>query len=254
MKNNRVSSVEYCCHKLISRCNKYNAAFTLAEVLITLGVIGIVASMTLPAIIQNVQDLTYKSRWKKAYSDFARAALQMSNDYEVETFKEIVELEAPNYEETPNRVTNTVTNIINKYFKLITYSANDSTAWKCWNERSGGIIGNEGSSIAGINYKYLNGVDAGYWVFGYHPTACFVTADYVFGVDTNTSVYGRFSIDVNGSKRPNVIGRDVFVVNINNLRKPIAGGGNGFFDSEDYECRKDAAKGGPACSLEYLLK
>lgn len=33
--------------------DKYQDSFTLAEVLITLGIIGIVAAMTLPAVINN---------------------------------------------------------------------------------------------------------------------------------------------------------------------------------------------------------
>ena len=35
---------------------KHKSAFTLAEVLITLGIIGIVAALTLPTLIQNIQD------------------------------------------------------------------------------------------------------------------------------------------------------------------------------------------------------
>ncbi len=213
--------------------------------------------MVLPNAIQNVQDFTFRNQWKKAYSDFSTAALKMADDYQVDTFKEVLEIEAPNYGEVPTILQITVPNVMRKYFKLIAYDANSNGNWGCWSGHkgsSGGMIGNAGSSSNGINYKYLNGTDAGYWVFGYHPTACFVVADYVFGVDTNTSNYGRFSIDVNGSKPPNVVGRDVFVININNLRKPVAGGGKGFFDASSYACKKDAQYGGPACSNDYLLK
>ena len=45
-------------------------AFTLAEVLITLGIIGIVAAMTLPAIIQKQQDKITVTKLKKMYSVF----------------------------------------------------------------------------------------------------------------------------------------------------------------------------------------
>ena len=44
------------------------AAFTLAEVLITLGIIGIVAAMTIPTLISNYQKKTYVVGLKKAYS------------------------------------------------------------------------------------------------------------------------------------------------------------------------------------------
>lgn len=45
-----------------------NNAFTLAEVLITLGIIGVVAAMTLPAIIQKQQKIEAVTRLKRAYS------------------------------------------------------------------------------------------------------------------------------------------------------------------------------------------
>ncbi len=44
-------------------------AFTLAEVLITLGIIGVVAAMTLPALIQNYQDKELISRTKKVFAE-----------------------------------------------------------------------------------------------------------------------------------------------------------------------------------------
>lgn len=37
--------------------SKIKPAFTLAEVLITLGVIGVVAAMTMPVLIQNYQKI-----------------------------------------------------------------------------------------------------------------------------------------------------------------------------------------------------
>ena len=43
-------------------------AFTLAEVLITLGVIGIVAALTMPALIVNYQKKVLETRIKKFYS------------------------------------------------------------------------------------------------------------------------------------------------------------------------------------------
>ena len=50
-----------------------NSGFTLAEVLITLGIIGIVAAMTLPALIQNYQKMVLKSQFKKVYTTLFNA-------------------------------------------------------------------------------------------------------------------------------------------------------------------------------------
>ena len=49
------------------------AAFTLAEVLITLGIIGIVAAMTIPTLISDYQEKAYVSKVKKVYSMLSQA-------------------------------------------------------------------------------------------------------------------------------------------------------------------------------------
>lgn len=51
----------------------YILGFTLAEVLITLGIIGIVAAMTIPTLISSYQDSQYKTAYKKAYADISQA-------------------------------------------------------------------------------------------------------------------------------------------------------------------------------------
>lgn len=51
----------------------YKKAFTLAEVLITLGIIGIVAAMTIPTLIQNYQKQQTVSKLEKAYSVIMQA-------------------------------------------------------------------------------------------------------------------------------------------------------------------------------------
>ena len=52
---------------------KRNAAFTLAEVLITLGIIGVVAALTMPALINNHLKITTENRVKKFYSTINQA-------------------------------------------------------------------------------------------------------------------------------------------------------------------------------------
>ena len=57
-------------------------SFTLAEVLITLGIIGIVAAMTLPIVIGNYKKQVVSSRLKKFYSIMNQAILMSENDNE----------------------------------------------------------------------------------------------------------------------------------------------------------------------------
>lgn len=49
-------------------------AFTLAEVLITLGIIGVVAAMTIPTLIANMTSQRYRTQLKKTVSTLSQAA------------------------------------------------------------------------------------------------------------------------------------------------------------------------------------
>ena len=49
------------------------AGFTLAEVLITLGIIGVVAAVTMPSLISNIQDRQHRAKWKTVYSQINNA-------------------------------------------------------------------------------------------------------------------------------------------------------------------------------------
>ena len=51
-------------------------AFTLAEVLITLGIIGVVCTMTIPNLMHNIQDAEFKTAYKKAFSAASQAVQQ----------------------------------------------------------------------------------------------------------------------------------------------------------------------------------
>ena len=56
-------------------------AFTLAEVLITLGIIGVVAAMTLPTLISNYQAKQRVTQLKKVYSVLNQAYLRVKEKY-----------------------------------------------------------------------------------------------------------------------------------------------------------------------------
>ncbi len=67
--------------------NKRLFGFTLAEVLITLGIIGVVAALTLPSVIQNYQKKVTVERLKKSYSTLAQAVqMSVKDNDEVETW------------------------------------------------------------------------------------------------------------------------------------------------------------------------
>ncbi len=59
---------------------KRKAAFTLAEVLITLGIIGVVAAMTMPSLVVNYQKKQTAVRLKRFYSIMNQAILRWQQD------------------------------------------------------------------------------------------------------------------------------------------------------------------------------
>ncbi len=56
-------------------------AFTLGEVLITLGIIGVIAAITIPALIAKYQKKVLETQFKTAYSVLANANMAMAQDY-----------------------------------------------------------------------------------------------------------------------------------------------------------------------------
>ena len=78
--------------------NKKRKAFTLAEVLITLGIIGVVAAMTIPTLMNSTDDQQNKVAYKKAMSireralkgeDFNALAAELSEDPSARDYEEI---------------------------------------------------------------------------------------------------------------------------------------------------------------------
>lgn len=59
---------------------KKHFGFTLAEILITLGVVGIVAALTIPTLIKSTQNAELKTAFKKAYSTLSQALAKTTSD------------------------------------------------------------------------------------------------------------------------------------------------------------------------------
>jgi len=175
-------------------------AFTLAETLITLAIIGVIAAMTVPTLISKYQKHTYVVGLKKAYSQLSNAVKMIplmencpAGDYECASF--------PTYggiDETPKK-----TYILSKQFKTVkNCHTNDQS--DCSYIRN--IFSNAG---------FIPGDD---WLFG------FSTQDgMVFGVHD-----WILAVDVNGEKGPNKVGRDQFAFNINNTSGIVTPQGLGY--------------------------
>lgn len=61
-------------------------AFTIAEILITLAIIGVVAAITIPVLLKNIQDIQFKTSYRKAYSAISQALLKAQNNGTLASF------------------------------------------------------------------------------------------------------------------------------------------------------------------------
>ena len=79
IKKRALTLVEGATHvALLDKCRKN--AFTLAEVLITLGIIGVVAALTLSNLVMNFREKQTISQFNRNVSMFSQAFTQMAND------------------------------------------------------------------------------------------------------------------------------------------------------------------------------
>lgn len=60
--------------------NKRKSAFTLAEVLITLGIIGVVAAITIPVLVAKINEQVHKTQLKKTISTLNQALKMVYNN------------------------------------------------------------------------------------------------------------------------------------------------------------------------------
>lgn len=69
----------------MKKFQKYSSAFTLAEVLIVIGIIGIVAAITIPNLINNYNAKKLRTQFLKSYSLITQMFKQYSDDGQTNT-------------------------------------------------------------------------------------------------------------------------------------------------------------------------
>ena len=170
--------------------------FTLAEVLITLGIIGIIAALTLPAILAKTEKLETIARLKKAYSVLSQGIKQSEIDNgDISTW--------PIGEQISD-----MNEYFNKYWKpyykgpKICQKATDCgyVSNYPWNNLSGNRL--EWQLLSG-NSRILFILADGTFIFS--PRNTYLEGDDLY----QTALF--FYVDINGPKKPNVLGKDVFI-------------------------------------------
>lgn len=191
--------------------------FTLAEVLITLGIIGVVAAMTMPSLITKYQKNVTAERLKKVYSVLSNAAKRS----EVETGEE-----AKYWQYPPNSYDLDFIQFFQKHYIPYLNVASECISSNCFSKEHYSIHNNNGGFLANYIVKLNDGT-----LLSFLPSG---GAGYIW-------VYA----DINGKKGPNKEGRDIFVLDIigSKIGKPVRFYGESLSDSalkthQAYGCSK----------------
>ncbi|MBE7712224.1 MAG: type II secretion system protein [Cyanobacteria bacterium SIG26] len=174
-------------------------AFTLAEVLITLGIIGIVAAMTLPTLINKISDRVTINRLRQTYSLFSNA-LELAQ-------KEYGEISLWGSSET-------IYDHDELYFRRITQFL--KLAQDCGRASLLTVCGNTGwySSYNNLSVrKSYPGPNHGRAGILPNGVRFYIYADNMNN-NKNWGVYATIGVDVNGKTLPNSLGKDAFVFSI----------------------------------------
>ena len=192
-------------------------AFTLAEVLITLGIIGVVAALTLPTLIANYKEKELIVKTKKSYSDIQNAiqlAQQENGDIGDNTalfnFSDGYSKALENF---------------SKYFKGAKFCKNREQCKDFYYDISYAVptYGSSGA-IKKYNTGWSKIVLSSGAVLNFAeliPNCDYVRLETYYDKDGNpTQRYNHVKycaiihFDVNGSKAPNLFGKDVFSARI----------------------------------------
>lgn len=175
--------------------------FTLAEVLITLGVIGIVAAMTMPTVLVHNRERENTAKLKKVYSTMTQAYTRAVADIGTPDFWDLVGKDDVTGAENIKKV-------LGPYF---TVKPNCADIGGCWrNENTYLLNRTPGPNIGALEdrtFSTFSVVDGMAFAFNVEDKDCKA----VFGqTKALTNVCATFIVDVNGDKHPNQFGYDIF--------------------------------------------
>lgn len=169
-------------------------SFSLAEMLIVIGMIGIISSVTIPSLVENYQDNAYKIAYKKAYSNASQALMEANQKGLISEIFLI------------NDFTNNQQNFLSFMDQFnVAKKCIDIVNRECW-DSSGEKYGKGWDSNGGAPYPDSH-------------TYSFIDSS---GMAWSMSFEGAsryFFVDTNGFKKPNQWGKDrftFFLYDINN--------------------------------------
>jgi len=171
------------------KCN--NNAFTLAEVLITLGIIGVVAAITMPMLIGQYQKVVYETGFKKEYSAISNAISYLSLEENIKVCYLSFPIGSISYSHVTTDCNTLKNSLINQLNLVKVQSVPDY-------KKARDVLNQGGKAING---NYTKDPNASTWYMQKDGMLInFILPEIIF--------------DINGKKGPNKWGYDVFQMNL----------------------------------------
>lgn len=184
-------------------------SFTLAEVLITLTIIGVVAALTIPSIMIEKEKQEIVSRLKKTYATLENARRLTAID------------EGGDISELFSADDSTGGNVAMQAFaKHLNVSKNCGSSTGCWyddlknlNNNLWNVDGKYDSKNENYNGRMILSDGTLLYLFS-SKTSCITNNITEYSPQSYRYFCGQVRVDINGKKGPNTIGRDVFLFDI----------------------------------------
>lgn len=206
-------------------------AFTLAEILITLIIIGVVSSIVIPSIIADTQQAELKEVWKKTFAvvDQATKLMIMDNGGSMQGI-------CLDWDET------CITQKYAKYLMISKICNSSEGPGNCWNANGVVKFPNDWGSY-NASTQSLALTNGTFITINWGKSSCGLT-----GWNGNVPKCALIAFDVNGFKGPNLVGKDVFQSYITKTGIVPSGVDGGKLDG--YTCTIE--NGNLGCAATYL--
>lgn len=220
--------------KKIKNQKNWSKAFTLAEVLITLGVIGVVAAVTMPILIQKVEEHILISQLKQAYAILNTATrMVVANEGE---FKDL-DLGIQNSAEGALKVQK----LYEPYLKILeNCGANEGCFPTEYALDGKTLYADQPNARIYSKVRLQNGMSVLFWSGG-------------IGCKYQDKYCAAIYVDINGDKKPNIAGKDYFSFIVNNTYiRPE--GERGYVNTYNLICDKNSNSflNGLTCTARVL--
>ncbi len=209
--------------------------FTLAETLITIGIIGIVAAMTIPTLMTKLKNDRESAILKEDYS-ILQQMMKMANEEGA-----IGNIAKGNNIDEMKEWFNTY---FLPYIKTTRVCYDE---WGCWSKNVKKPDGNKYT-----NNKACGGVTVSFVLYNGSYVCMDDFADNRFGVKPNGITIGLL-VDVNGEKQPNIVGEDIFALQFHETEL-LPGGYHMTKEDVDKNCSTKCSSTTPYCGIACSVK